>query len=105
MEHGIKLLRPKDFNLGEDWNDIYLQVKNIRKGDVFFECERGSNYQLIALTSARRIGDGWYCIAQNSAGRKVEIFVSDMTQHPGPNLFREPQYVAEHNKELVYIID
>lgn len=105
MEYGVDFLRPKDFsNLGEEWSDIYLEVKNIRKGDVFYECERGNNYQLVALTSARRISDGWYCIAKNSSGEKVEIFVSEMTQHPGPNLFREPQYFSEYKKEIVYII-
>ena len=105
MENGIKFLRPRDFHFGENWDDVYLEVKNIRCGDVFFECERNTNYQLTALTSARRVSDGWYCIAQNLSGEKFEIFVSEMTQHPGPNLFREPRYVTEHKKELVYIID
>jgi hypothetical protein len=105
MEYRVNFLRLKDFsNLGEDWEDVYLEVKNIRKGDVFYECERGVNYQLTALTSARRISDGWYCVAKNSSGEKVEIFVSEMTQHPGPNLFKEPQYVSEYRKKIVYII-
>jgi len=105
MEQLVKILRPKNFDLNEEWSDTYLEVKNIRKGDVFFECERYNNYQLVALTNARRISDGWYCIAENLMKEKVEIFVSEMTQHPGPNLFREPQYVTEVNKEIVYVID
>lgn len=105
MENEIKFLRPRDFNFGEEWTDVYLEVKNIRKGDVFFECERGGNYRLLALTSARRVSDGWYCIAENSNREKVEIFVSEITNHPGPKLYREPQYITEFKKEMVYMID
>jgi hypothetical protein len=106
MKNGIKFLKPKDFyNLGENWEDIYIEVKNIKRGDVFFECERGNNYQLKALTGARRISDGWYCIAETISGEKVEIFMSDMTQHPGPNLFREPRYTTKYNKEIIYMLN
>jgi len=106
MGNGVKFLKPKDFaNLGEEWTDVYLEVKNIRKGDVFYECERGSNYRLVALTSARRISDGWYCIVENSEKEKFEIFMSEMTNRPGPNLFWEPQFVMELEKEIVYMIE
>ena len=106
MQYGVDFLRPRDFyNLGENCDDIYLKVKNVRRGDLFFECEKGVNYKLTALTNARRISDGWYFIAMNSFGEKVEIFASEMTQHPGPNFFKEPQYVTEYNKEIVYIIE
>jgi hypothetical protein len=105
MENGVKFLRPRDFKFGEDWLDVYLEVKNIRKGDVFFECVRGVNYKLVALTSARRINDGWYCIAENTEREKIEIFYSEMTKYPGPNLFREPQYLTEYEDELVYEIE
>jgi hypothetical protein len=105
MENGIKFLRPKDFNLGEDWSDIYLEVKNIRKGDVFFECIRGENHELVALTSARRISDGYFVTVKDSNGNVGEIFYSEFTNYPAPNLFREPQYITEINKEIVYVID
>ena len=104
MKHGIDFLRPKDFNFGENWADVYLEVKNIRKNDIFFECIRGVNYRLIALTSARRINDGFYAVALNSLGEKVEIFYSEFTSYPGPNLYREPQYLTEYEEELVYEI-
>ena len=105
MEHRINFLRPTDFNLGENWSDIYLEVKNIRKGDIIFECIRGENHKLLALTSARRISDGFFVVVQNDEGNIGEIFYSDFTSYPAPNLFREPQYLTEINKELVYLIE
>jgi len=105
MENGIKFLRPKDFNLGEDWSDVYLEIKNIRKGEIFFECIKGENHKLLALTSARRISDGFFVVVQNDEGDIGEIFYSDFTLYPAPNLFREPQYLTEINKELVYVIE
>jgi hypothetical protein len=104
MEHKIKFLKPRGFSFDEDWTDVYLEVKNIRKGDVFFECVRGENYKLVALTNARRILDGWYCVVENNNGKQMEIFYSDYTNYPAPNLFREPQYLTEVEQELVYLI-
>lgn len=98
------LLKLKEFKFDNGSENTYLHIKDIRKGDVFFECDRSNNYKLIALTNARRISDGWYCIVQNIYGEKKEIFVSNMTKHPTPNFFTEPQYVTEYEKELVYII-
>ena len=106
MKHGVDYLVPKDFDLdSEDCLDTYIEVKNIRKGDIFYECIRGENHQMIALTNARRISDGWYCVAKNVEGEKAEIFYSDFTKYPGPNFHSEPQYLTEVDKKLVYIIN
>jgi hypothetical protein len=102
MKHGVDYLRPRDFNFGEDWVEVFLEVKNIRKGDVFFECERGVNHRLVALTSARRVNDGFYVVAETSSNEKVEIFYSEFTSYPAPNFYREPQYLTQHEDELVY---
>ncbi len=106
MGNGVKFLKPKDFaNLGEEWTDVFIEVKNIRKNDVIFECIRGENHKVIALTSARRILDGYFVIVKNENGKIGEIFYSEFTDYPSPNLYREPQYLTEINKELVYVID
>ena len=105
MDSGIKFLRPKDFNFGEEWSDIFVEVKNIRKYDVVFECIRGENHRLTALTSARRISDGYFIIVKNDNGHVGEIFYSDFTNYPAPNLFREPQFITKMNDELVYMLE
>ena len=105
MEKGIQFLKPTDFDFGEEFEDIYVKIKDIRKNDVFYECERGVNYKLVALTSARRISNGWYCVVENSEKEKIELFVSDMTNHPGPNLFLEPRFLTKVETQIVYIIE
>jgi len=105
MERGIKFLRPRDFNFGEEILDSYLEVKNIRKDDIFYECSRLCNHKLVALTNARRISDGFYVVVETLSGEKAEIFYSDFTSYPGPSLFLEPQYLTKVNKKLVYVIE
>lgn len=106
MESGIRFLKPVDFNFGEKFKDIYVEVKEILKGDVIYECVRGCNYELVALTNARRINDGWYCIVENSKKEVLELFMSDLTSYPGPNLFREPRFITKVEKNnVIYIID
>lgn len=105
MKHGVKFLKPKDFDFGEDWLDVYLEVKNIRKNDVMFECIRGENHKLTALTSARRMSDGYFVIVKDDDGNVGEIFYSNFTNYPAPNLFLEPQFITEYNNEMVYIIE
>lgn len=105
MGQGIKILKPKDFNMEEDLSDVYLEVKNIKKGDVFFECNRMTNHRLVALTNARRISDGFYVVAETIDGEKIEIFYSCFTSYPGPNFYIEPQYLTKVENELIYIIE
>lgn len=100
----LEIKTPFDFEFGE-YEDVYLKVKDIRRGDVFYECDRGENYKLKALTNARRINEGWYVIAKTKDGKRVDIYASEKTTHPGPNLYREPQYFfAEKKGKIVYQI-
>ena len=105
MESGVKFLRSKEFDFEENCSEIFVEVKKIKKHDVFYECEKGINYRLVALTNARKMGDGWYCVVENSKGSKVEIFVSEYTKHHGPNLFWEPRFLTEVKNELLYIVE
>ena len=100
-----EFIRPSECDLGENWVDYYLEISNIKKGELFYECEKGFNYQLKALEDAKRVSDGWYCKVQNTRNEVVELFVSADTQHHGPNLFRAPQYLTcDKEKGSVYFI-
>ena len=105
MEKGVKFLKPKDFKFEDDLLDTYIEIKAIRKGDVIYECERGENHKLKALTNARRISDGFYVVMETILGEKVELFYSEYTDYPGPRLFLVPQHLTEMNKQLVYLLD
>lgn len=99
-------MRPEECDLGENWVDYYLEISNLKQGQVFYECERGINYQLKALEDAKKLEDGWYCKVQNTQNEVVELYVSATTMsYPGPNFFRTPQYLTcDEEKGSVYLI-
>jgi len=107
MKKGIKMLPPDLFNYGEDWTDYYLELKNLKKGDVFYECasRNGENYELKAVEDARKTRNGWMCKVKKRDNEIVEFFVSADTTYYGPNLFRSPQHLTQlENGKYVYVI-
>lgn len=107
MKQGVKILPPDLFNYGDNWNDYYLELKNLKKGDVFYECESrtGENYELRALEDARKTKNGWICKVQTSENEIVEFFVSANTEYFGPNLFRSPQHLTQlENGRYAYVV-
>lgn len=107
MKQGIKFLPPSLFNQGEGWNDFYLELKNLKKGDVFYECESrsGENYELRAIENARKTRNGWLCKVKKSDDEIVEFYVSANTTYYGPNLFRTPQHLTQlENGQFVYVV-
>ncbi len=96
MKQEIKILPPNLFNFGEDWNDYYLELKQLRKGDIFYECmsRNGENYELRAIEDARKTRNGWICKVQKSDEEIVELYVSANTTYNGPNFFRAPMFLT-----------
>lgn len=99
---GIQFLNLKDFDF-EEFEEICVKLEDVKKGDVFYECESGENFKLTVLTNPRRINDGKYCIVENTDGEKFEIFISDNSDYP-VNLFWEPRFTSEVEENVVYII-
>lgn len=107
MKKGIKFLSPDLFNLGENWKDYYLELKTLKKGDVFYESEpkSGENYELRAIEDARKTRNGWLCKVQKSDNEIVEFYVSANTTYYGPNLFWSPQNLTQlDNGQYVYVV-
>lgn len=69
-----------------------LEIKNIKKGDIFYECEAGYNMQFLALEDAKRIDDGWGFKGQGIQG-VVDFYVADGYSHYGPKLYSQPEYI------------
>ena len=47
MKTAIKIVKPNVFNCGDDWEDYFVRIRDLRKGDVFYECSgSGENYEL-----------------------------------------------------------
>jgi hypothetical protein len=107
MKQGIKFLPPDLFNYGDNWEDYYLELKSLKKGDVFYECEArsGENYELKAIEDAKKTRNGWICRVKNSDDEVIEFFVSANTTYYGPNLFRAPQHLTQlENGQYVYVV-
>jgi len=99
---GINFLNPTDFEF-EDFDEICVKLKDVKKGDVLYECESGENYELTVLTNPRRINDGRYCVVENKEGEKFEIFMSEKTDYP-VNIFWAPRFLTKLEEKVVYII-
>jgi len=84
-------------------DDAYVEVKDIRKGDVIFECEKGENHLLQAVSDALPTGHGWVCKVQDALGYEYEIFVSGNTKSIyTPRLYRIPQYLQHEESRFYY---
>lgn len=99
MKQMTKVFSPRMFNMEENWEDFYLELKSVRKGDVFYESDNRNavNYELKALEDAKQSNGGWMCKVQKMDGEVVNLYVSAMTfstTYPGPNFFRVPQVLS-----------
>ena len=91
----------------KNWEDFYLELKQLRKGDIFYEClsRNGENYELRAIEDARKTRNGWICKVQKNDEEIVEMYVSANTTYNGPNFFRSPQHLTQlDNGKYVYIV-
>ena len=97
MKQGIKTLSPSLFNFGDNWEDFYLELKSIKRGDIFYECSTrsGENYELRAIEDAKKTKNGWICKAKTNDNKIVELYVSANTTYNGPNLFWAPQNLSQ----------
>ena|ERR1035437_359433 len=97
MKQAIKILTPDLFKNGENWEDFYLELKQLRKGDIFYECSTrsGENYELIAIEDARKTRNGWICKVKKNDEEIVEMYVSANTTYNGPSLFWAPQNLSQ----------
>ena len=99
-------IRPKQLGLLEDHSDGLVNIADIRKGDVFYECHHTwGNIRVTALQDAERKNDGWACWVKDSSGANYELFASANTLHHGPDLFVQPQIIDQNDRgELGYFV-
>lgn len=76
-----------------------LNLKDIKKGQTFYECERGKNLKMVALENAhyvrRGMSDGYTCKVEMEFGGKktgLELYEAETPGAFGLNLYSEPQY-------------
>jgi hypothetical protein len=77
-----------------------IRVRDLKKGDVVYECERGRNLKLECLMDAFATHDGHKCVTrvcepgwvEGMPFNTVELFTGRGADHYGPKLYRFPQY-------------
>ncbi len=106
MKTMVKFVKPNAFNYGDDWRDYCVQIKELRKGDVFYECSgSGENFELKVLEDPKKTQEGWFCLVQNSKKEVFDFFVSTNSSYSGPSLFWAPIHLSQlDNGEYVYMI-
>ena len=106
MKTGVKMIKPSVFNLGEDWRDYFVQIKSLRKGDVFYECsESGENFELKVIENPKKTKEGWFCLVENTKKDIFDFFVSTNTSYLEPNLFWTPMHLTQlDNGDYMYIV-
>ena len=106
MKQAIKIISPDLFKLDGDWKDFYLEIKDLKKGDVFYESDNRNafNYELKAIDDARKTNNGYACKVKTLNGEIVELYMSANTTYVGPNLFKIPQILDYIDGKYVYVI-
>lgn len=81
-----------------------IELKDIKKGDVFYECVSGWNVKMEALENARRkigkqkgvtgelLQNGYACRVKTTEG-KIEIYEHINPAGYGLRLYESPQYL------------
>lgn len=91
-----KFLKCNVFDKLEDLDSV--NFKEIKKGDVFYECDFGKNFELTALENTRKRKDGWSCLVITIDGDVVELFLANNTSFNRMNLYYNPLYGGKNEK-------
>ena len=74
-----------------------LEFKEIKRNDIFYECEDGQNIKFRALEDAHReVKDMTYWVFRGQRVSNAEVSHFGQREghsHYGPKLYKEPEYV------------
>lgn len=81
-----------------------INIKDLKRGQLVYECERGVNVRMRITKGAHRT-DGWdgympgwrACARTTNNNSPVRLFQADCTSAYGPHLYDEPAY---HGKTI-----
>ena len=80
-----------------------MKYKELKIGDVFYECQSGHNLKMI-VTSTPIIKDGkitW--TAKNMLGDEVDYLVTEGLEHYCPRIYDRPQYVSIKDGKMIAV--
>lgn len=75
-----------------------IHIKELKKGQVVYECEYGQNIRLTVTEDGHRKIDenhnGWAATATTDKGNEIELFVDHKITAYGPRLYDAPAYAT-----------
>lgn len=79
-----------------------IKIKDIKEGDIFYECQYGNNMGFIAIGNPylKEEGtefQGWAIMAKNKT-QEIEFFHAEKFGVYAPKLYREPQYISRNSE-------
>lgn len=79
-----------------------LKISELKKGDVVWECEAGTNMRLTIQSEPQHVTElhgwpavGWHVEAFDDHGTSIDLFVSDQSTAYGPYLYPMPMYASQ----------
>lgn len=86
--------------MSNDWD--LIDLRTVRCGERFWQCEAGQNVELEAMADAFQQGDLVQCQARNvQTNEPVALRVRCSTPWYGPMLYARPQYISQAMRELL----
>ena len=76
-----------------------IDLCDIKKGQVFYECEYGMNIKLIATEDCKKLESGYSCETKRENGSTVNLFHAFNMEHYGPKLYDYPIYEESLNRK------
>lgn len=101
MDRMQKIYSPSVFQCDILDESPIVNLPQIKKGDVFYECDHGVNVEMQALSDARPTQEGWLCKVKTTKGI-MNIYSSATTDMYAPALFKSPYYLTtdEQNRSI-----
>jgi hypothetical protein len=80
----------------------HVRLKDVKCGDVVWECEYGNNIKMTIKEGAIDTGDGIKAIGVTSSGVEIPLYHSHDYEHYGPKLYSSPQYCYMKDGECIF---
>lgn len=69
-----------------------INLDELKVGDVFYECEYGTNLRMVVTKPIIFENDQWKWKAIDEDGKEVDYLITKGYEHYGPKLYSYPAY-------------
>lgn len=81
-----------------------MDIKTIKRGQVFYACPQGDNYEYTAISNAYEYDGGYQVDVLTKTGEETKVYVRDGFHHY-VRLYNSPQYLSRDiNGNMDFVI-